>query len=358
MPEARRARRRGALLALTLALLAPAAASAQDGAPAPPVVVVNAQLRTLAPKAWYPAAVISRLDARVASEVDGRVVAVADVGTEVAAGEPVARLDRTLIEQTLEETEAVVAREQARIAYLEQEVARLRRLADRNNVAQSQLDEAIANRGVSHGELAAARARVEHARERLERTVIRAPFSGVVTERAVQVGEWAESGDTVVRLVDTEALEVQTRVPAHTLAFLRKGAGLTMQASPERATGTVRTIVPVGDDQSRLYELRVSLDGAPWPPGQTLRIAIPTAPAREVVAVPRDALILRRDGVVVYRVLDDGTADRVVVETGIADGPLIEVRGAIAAGDRVVVRGGERLRPGQPVRIVPRSGAS
>ena len=69
-----------------------------------------------------------------------------------------------------------------------------------------------------------------------------------------------------------------------------------------------------------------------------------------MIAVPRDALVLRRDGTTVFRILADDTAERVSVQTGIAAGDLIEVTG-IEPGDRVVTRGGERLRPGQKVVI-------
>lgn len=317
-------------------------------------MVVEPAVRTvLSPTTWYPATVISRHDARVAAEVAGRIIEVAEIGTRLAEGTPAARLDPTLLRQELAEARATVAREEARLVYLDQEVKRQQRLARQNNAAQSQLDQAVAELGVTRAELAAARARVEQTRERLERTVVRAPFAGIVTERVLQAGEWAEPGDTVIRLVDPGALEVQVRVPAHVLRFIQAGTELSMQASPETARGRVATIVPVGDDRSRLYELRIAIADVPWPVGQSLRVAIPTAASRDVVAVPRDALVLRRDGASVYRVLPDGTADRVAVEPGIAAGRYIEVTGGIEAGDRVVTRGGERLRPGQTVSARP-----
>ena len=340
------------LFALSL-LGAPVAARAQEqasGVPPAPVVVAPAERLRLAPVTWYPGTVISRNQARVAAEVQGRIEWVAELGATLARDEVLARLDDALLRQSLAESEAAVARERARLTFLDAQVERLEKLATQNTVTRSRLDEAVAERGVTRGELSAARARVSLIRERLDRTRIKAPFDGIVTERLRQKGEWAESGEAVVRLVDTESLEVQTWVPIAALAFVREGGELALQANPSRSTGRVRAIVPVGDNRSRLYELRLQVDGARWPVGQDVRVAVPTAEAREVVAVPRDALVLRRDGAAVFRVDEKGLAERVAVTPGIAQGPLIEVDG-IAPGDRVVTRGGERLRPGQPVSV-------
>ncbi len=318
---------------------------------APPVVVTTALETELAPFSWYPGTVISRNQARLAAEEDGRLEWVAEVGARIAAGEPVARLDDTLMRQEQIAARALVEGAQARLSYLQKEVERLRRLAKTNIATQSQLDLAVSNVGVTHSDLAAAAARVALIGERLRRMVTVAPFAGVVTERLLQAGEWAQSGDTLLRLVDDTALEVQVWVPVHTLDFLREGTRVLLRSASREADGPIRTIVPVGDDRSRLYELRITAPESAWPAGQTLRVAIPSALARRVVAVPRDALVLRREGTSVFRVNDDNIAEAVRVETGIADGDLIEVHG-IEAGDRVVVRGGERLRPGQPVQVL------
>ena len=344
-----------AVMAALLAAWLPGPALAQQGGqgkgpPPAPVVVAPAEKRMLAPVTWYPGTVISRNRARVAAEVEGRLEWVAEVGAAIAGGEVVARLDDALFRQSLAESEAAVARERARLTYLDAQVERLEKLVTQNTVTRSRLDEAVAERGVTRGELRAARARVSLTREHLERTRIKAPFGGIVTERLRQTGEWAKSGESVVRLVDAESLEVQTWIPIAALAFVHEGSELALAANPSRTAGTVRTIVPVGDNRSRLYELRLQVDGARWPVGQDVRVAVPTAEAREVVAVPRDALVLRRDGAAVFRVDENDLAERVAVTPGIAQGALIEVDG-IAPGDRVVTRGGERLRPGQPVVV-------
>ncbi|UCE90197.1 MAG: efflux RND transporter periplasmic adaptor subunit [Pseudomonadota bacterium] len=329
------------------------AAEAKAGPPPAPVVVADAVRRELAPFTWYAGAVISKNDARMAAEVAGRLVWVADVGTHVGAGEIVARLDDALLKRQVAEQEAAVASHTARLKFLNKDVTRLSRLAKQNNAAQSQLDQAIADRGVSRADLAAAKARVEYTREQLSRTEMRAPFDGVVAERFKQAGEWSDSGKEVVRLVDPGTLEIQTRVPVGTLAQVTLGSELQTRGNKREDIAKVQSIVPVGDDRSRLYELRLAPAAGDWSAGQTVRVAIPTAAAREVIAIPRDALVLRRDGIRVFRVKEDNTAEVVIVSTGVASGELIEVQGGIRAGDRVVVRGGERLRPGQPVAVRP-----
>ncbi|MDX1519845.1 MAG: efflux RND transporter periplasmic adaptor subunit, partial [Gammaproteobacteria bacterium] len=115
----------------------------------------------------------------------------------------------------------------------------------------------------------------------------------------------------------------------------------------------LRTIVPVGDDRSRLYELRLEYTGDEWTVGHAVRIAVPTDTPRTVVAVPRDALVIRNDGIRVYRVNDEGRSEMLKVNTGIANDTHIEIKDGINAGDEIVVRGNERLRPGQKLMVQP-----
>jgi multidrug efflux pump subunit AcrA (membrane-fusion protein) len=120
-----------------------------------------------------------------------------------------------------------------------------------------------------------------------------------------------------------------------------------------RIPASIRSLVPFGDTRSHLFEIRLDPPvNDTWKAGQAVRVAVPTDGEREVIAVPRDALILRRDGASVFRVNAVGVAERLPVLTGASDGIMIEVQGAVQAGDKIVVRGGERLRPGQRVQVL------
>lgn len=97
-------------------------------------------------------------------------------------------------------------------------------------------------------------------------------------------------------------------------------------------------------------EIRLDMTNLTWPIGLKIRAAVPNADAKTVTAIPRDALVLRRDGVSVF-VAKDGVAEQVSVEVGIGQGELVEVIGEVQAGDLVIVRGAERIQPGQAVII-------
>ena len=323
--------------------------SACQAAGAAPVVVVTAEVRQLTPLIQVPGTVISRNDTRLAAQVEGQVLWVADVGTQLVAGDVAAQLDDVLIRDVLVEEQARVLREQANVTFHQAESKRLARLAKENHAAQSRLDQARRDLSVARSELAAAQSRVKQAREKMQRAAIKAPFSGVVSEQYIQKGEWAAPGIAIVRVVNTETLEVQAWLPAIALPFVHQHTVLGLTIAGQAAKGTVRTLVPVGDDQSHLYELRLTLSGNHWSSGQSARIAVPAAESKSVTVIPVDALVLRRNGTSVFRILEDDTAERVSVTTGMVEGDHIEVIGTILPGDRVVIRGGERLRTGQAV---------
>ncbi len=321
--------------------------------PPVPVVVAEAKLARLAPVAWFPGTVISHDDARLAAEVAGRIKWIAKVGTVIEATDIVVRQDETLLKQELLEQEGAVGRAQARRKFFTEEVKRLRRLAKTNNAAQSQLDQAVADLGANEGDLRGAKARLERTRVQLDRMQVRAPFAGVVTQRLKREGEWADRGDGLVRVVSPGSNEIQLYVPHKFLPHVTVDAGLRFTANNTEQAGTVLSIVPVGDDRSHLYEIRLRPNEGKWYIGQTVRVAVPSATEQEVVVIERDALVIRRDGTRVFRIKDDNTAEPVTVTAGIASGSLIEVGGEIKPGDKVVTRGGERLRPGQKVQIKP-----
>jgi RND family efflux transporter MFP subunit len=327
-------------------------AFAQGGPQAANVRVAKATIRSLAPETLVAGTVISRNDAKLAAEVTGRVLEVAEVGTVVAGGDVVAKIEDTAIRLRKDELQAEVERAQARLKYLESEEGRYVQLAKSNLAAATKLEETRSDRDVSRGDLRVAKSRLAQVEDQLSRTRIRAPFSGIVVERLMMPGERVDTGRNIVRMVDQQHLEVIARAPLEYYPYVLPGLQLKMKTGSVSASGTVRTVVAVGSENTHQFELRLDIEGNRFPVGQTLRVSIPTSDTRNALVVPRDALVLRPDGISVFIVDTDQKAKQIMVATGIDAGDQIEVIGDLKDGDTVIIRGNERLRPGQAVSIM------
>jgi RND family efflux transporter MFP subunit len=316
------------------------------------VRVAEASFKDIAPVTLVPGTVVSRNDARLSAEVTGRLTSVAEVGAVVSRGEVIAEIEDTSLLLLNTELQAQIVRAQARLSYLENEEKRFAKLAESNLAAATQLDQTISDRDVARGDLAIAKARLAQNQDQLDRTRILAPFDGVIVERLMTPGERVDDGAQVVRLVNQENLEVIARAPLEYFQFVRNGQLLDVRAESRQAIGVVRTVVAVGGENTHQFEIRLDLDGQLFPVGQTLRVSIPTSDAREALTVPRDALVLRPEGQSVFVVDANNEARQVQVTVGVGQGDRIEILGAVEPGDRVVIRGNERLQPGQTVSVM------
>ena len=348
-------------LLLSLALIAPPLA-AQDadgeaeGPPPAPVEIEQAQQDTFSATLWVSGTVISKNDAQIAAETAGRITWVADVGERFAAGEALARIDATDLELELADKKAQLSSLEARLTYEESNVARLDRLAASNNAAANQVDEARSQLDMTRQEIKRAEVGIAQIERRIQQTAVLAPFPGVVAERLVEIGEFVNRGNEVARLVDTDHREIRAQAPLNVAGWIREGLEVTVEHQDRASLSPVARVIPVGDQRSRMFELRVAADNPAWIVGSPVRVQLPNSEPRELVAIPRDALVLRGTDIYVMKVNSDNVIERVNVETGIGLDGFVEVIGEIFDGDKLVTRGGERLQPGQNVRIAGAEG--
>jgi len=333
---------------------------AADPGKAPPVTVEVAAARTahVAPHAWIPGSIMSRDDARIAGIVAGRVMWIAEVGQRVDAGAALARLDDTVVRLRADDLKAQVARAQSQAELARVQLERYRSLAATKIYPASQLDEAQAQLDMAGHDVARLTAQLGQADYETRQSEIRAPFAGVVTERFTQRGEYLQVGAPVVRLVNTDELEARATAALAFAASVKPGQVATLRVAGEERRATVRAIVPVGDDRSRQFEVRLALGKTHWPVGTAIEVNLPTGSDRSAVVVPRDAIVIRQTRSYVMRVTPASTVERQEVESGSAVEDLVEIKSGVAAGDRLVVRGAERLEPGQAIIVIdPRPAA-
>jgi len=338
------------LVAIALIVGALGPAQAQFDAAAP-VEIDQARLIAMAPTMRVAGTVLSRSDAFLSAEVSGRLLEIAESGERFEAGDVLARIEDRQLKLQAEELEAEIESVQARLVFLNAELERYQSLVETNMASRTQIDQTRSNRDVAQSDLRVARSRLAQLEDQIDRTRIRAPFGGVVATRLVQAGERVSEGTQVMRIYNPNDLEVVARAPLTYYRFVQPGDELAVRVGEEVIAAPLRTAVSQGTEQSHVFELRLDLEER-LPVGQTVRVTIPTADVREVLAVPRDALVLRGDGASVYVLDEENTARQVNVAVGIGSENMIEVKGAVQPGDRVVIRGNERLRAGQEVEVI------
>ncbi len=341
------------LVSALLPVFATMAVMAQGGPSMPPaqVQVVAAEERLMAPQIDVSGTVISLNDSKISAEVEGALLWVADVGAEVAEGAVIARIDDRLLRVAVSQASAKLKRLQADMVFRKQDVTRFQELAARDNASRARLEEVIARRDMLVHEISDAEAGLDRAQGDLARAEIRAPFPGHVVARIVSKGEYLTVGKEVLRLVDTQNMEIVIPAPLAVARYLKVGSDVTVYEAGGVHVLPIRTVVPVGDSISRMVEVRLSTPAAGWVVGTPVKVSLPKGDAVQAVAVPRDALVLKGSLVFVYKVGEDMTAQQIKADVVATVGLWVSLDGGVAAGDKIVVRGAERLQPGQTVMI-------
>lgn len=336
----------------TLALTGMGKVAVAQQAPAALVEVAQASTEQMALRSMVPGTVVSRNDSRVSAEITGQITWVAPEGALVNEGDVIAEIDARNIDLIRGRNQSEVTRLEARVKYLESDLARIRELAQTQHTPISRVEQAESDLAMTEQQLVQARIALKQSEIDRSRTKVRAPFPGRVVQRLAQIGEYSTPGRQIVRLVDTGDLEVVAQAPVDLALVLSDGMPVMLQKQGDQYPSVIRAMIPVGDAVSRTMELRVEVPaGTGYVVGTPLQVAVPSSRPADVVAVPRDALVLRSEGTYVFRIKEDNTAERLLVTTGAADGDRVAILGGIQTGDRVVVRGGERLRPGQAVQL-------
>ncbi len=336
-------------------LLIVAAPSAGQQPPARVVHVAEVSRIELAPTVAVPGTIYSRNDMQITAGIAGQLEMVAEPGTLVERGQPVARVDKHALLLQREEQEALLERAEINIRQLNSQLRRQRELRREHLVSEFELEQTEANRDLAVSDANITKVRIRQIDDQIRRAEVRAPFTGVVTSRERRAGEDVARGEVLGQMTDIRHLEVRAFVPLKHLPRTTVGQSLDIFATDARYAGTIRSLVPTGDVRSQTFAAHIDLPevaAASWTVGQLVSVAIPIRARELALTVPRDALVLRANGSFVFRISRENKAEQIRVEPGDSSGDLIAVKGALAEGDRVAIRGAENLSDGADVKVM------
>ncbi len=247
-----------------------------------------------------PATVVSLNNAWLEAQISAPIMELSKrVGDTVERGETVVRLDCRRFDREQQLASARVAVLAARENLAGQRLERARGLRRSKNIAEESFNEREAEFASAQAETQAQRVALNIARDDVARCAITAPFAGVVTDRRAQIGEFAAPGKQLVRLLDTNSVELSAQLPVRDVGSLQQAGTATYHHNEQVFTVRVRAIVPSVDTGTRTQEIRLAFgDDAP-PPGASGRLRWQLA----MGLLPAEYLVRRGDrlGVLVAR---------------------------------------------------------
>ncbi len=344
-----------AVLAITMTLLISACSKdeAKDGPAAggngrggqggPPAVVITALVteKNWGERVQAVGTARAKESIEIASRVSDKISRVHfESGDSVRAGQVLISLQTGIDSGNL-------AVAQAQVKDADRQFIRGEQLAKEKLVSASQLDTLRSNRD-------AARARVQSAQATLSDRAIVAPFSGVLGLRQVSLGQLISAGTVITTLDDVSKIKVDFSLPEVQMASLKVNLAIEARsdAYPDRVfTGRVISVDSRVDVGSRSVAAQAEIDNPDntLRPGMLLEINVLQS-QRSALVIPELALQQIGSESFVYRVTLDGNAEKAIVKPGSRSFGFVEIAQGLKAGDRIVVEGTSKLRPGQSVK--------
>ena len=269
-------------------------------------------------------------------------------GQSVKASDPLFTLDATVVGSEVNEWKATVAQSR-------RDLDRTKELVARKLAAQGDLD-------AKRAQLEVDEARLQSAQTRLDKSIIRAPFSGVVGLRKVSRGEYVTAGQELVSLVQLDPIKLDFRVPESALGRIRPGQGVRIEVDAfpgESFTGSVYAIDPQLDAAGRAVQLRATIpnENARLRPGLFARVELELDTRANALLLPEQALWPQGEKQFVY-VVDNGTAKLVEVSIGIRQNGMVEITRGLDKDAQVITAGQLKIGPGMPVQPIDAAAAA
>ena len=368
--------RRTAFALLAIALLAPLVspqplrAQAPSGGPPPANVRVGeVRLEPVRQLRLVTGQVEPARRTLVTTEQGGRVTeAPPEPGMAVAAGQPIAKLDDTVLKIDLaaadaivREMDATVDERQALLDLTRRARQSLEDLVRANSARQRELDDARDQEAAAAARLELAKAQQQAAaagaariKQQIDYTTVLSPFDAFVVRKGTEVGQWVNPGDTVAELVVTERVKIKLDVPESMVHQVPLNEPLELEIVGIGATrrAVVFSVVPDADSQARTFRVLFKLDNPDGmlKPGMAVRANLPTGQTVQALTAPKDAVQTTASGPMVYA-NRGGKAVQVPVLIRFSHGDRFVIDAALQPGEQVVIEGNERLFPGQPLKI-------
>jgi RND family efflux transporter MFP subunit len=318
------------------------------------VVVSKVTTGTIIPEEEFIGTVYYPEVSDVSAEVSGAVeVTKFEEGQRIAEGEALVKLNSDLLEKKLQARVASYEQVLSDLERARNDFERIENLYKKKIVAEKDFDDQWFQVKGLEKKTAALKAEVEHLEIELKKTLITSSFNGVIIKKHVARGEWLSPGKTVATIARDDAVDIIVEVPQEVARYLKPGMSVKATTAGMEKSGIITAIIPRGDIATRTFPIKIRINNsASLMEGMEARVRLPVGEKIATLLVPRDAVLNMFGRTVVFAVADSKAMiipTQVVGYKGMKAGINAQ---KISEGMKVVVKGNERLRNGQPVIII------
>ena len=294
---------------------------------------------------------------QVGFELDGVLSVIhKEEGDVVKRGDVVAELDTQKLRARQQEAKAGVQHAQAALRLARASVKRVQRVADKRLLSEQTLDEALEARDSAQAQLARANAALQIIEVDLAKSVLKAPFEGIVIARNHDEGDVIAAGRSVLRIQETARHEARIGIANHLADQFQLGQKVLLQINRQTVQADIKAILPLRNRTVRTVDVLFSLPNMAARPGDLVSWRLSKDVKADGFWVPLSALTEGVRGLWNLYVVDEENhrAELRAVEILYQTSEQAYVRGLIAAGERVVSAGTQRIVPQQTIRLAQR----
>jgi RND family efflux transporter MFP subunit len=344
-----------------LALISIVSGGSAWAEPTVPVSVALAVEEAKVSRLSFTGTVTPRRQAKLSSRTAGLIQKLqVDAGALVQQGDLLMELDGDLARIGLERIRVEIERAEIVLAEARRMAEEARTLASKGGFPKSEAEGLDATARVSEVALAFLKVSEREQLDIISRHQLPAPFAGVIRSKLAEEGEWVETGDPVVELVELGSMRLDLQVAQEYFTRINTGAKITVRLDSRNDTelkAKIDVMVPVKDPASRTFLVRLQMDDPESlaSPGVSATAIFSLLEEKPTVQIPRDGIVRLPDGTAKAWVVegdgDSGTARSRVVKTGDSLGRFVRIIEGLKGGERIVVRGNEGLREGLAVTV-------
>ena len=293
----------------------------------------------------------------ISTEVSGVIESYnADIGDKVESGQMLVRIDQTDYRLALKEAEASLEVGQARLDALKKSFDRSTNLLKRNVISLNAFEKIEADFKSSRASVAHGKVLVDIARERLDKTLIRAPFSGLIASRMVEKGQTAGIGQPVMTLIDLDPIRVKVYIPEKDYVHLdwKDPVSVIVEASQHSIyKGRIDRIGIKADERTNTFDVEILVKNTDLflKAGMTATVQLTTGVIKNAIMIPQSVILYRKNRKEVFVIGPHKKAHAREIELGRSEGAFIHITKGLASGDILVVTGGQYLKQGDTVMI-------